>query len=119
VANQPYNYAGWQALLGERDQGIDLSAYSSLTFALRGQAGGERANVWLMMPDLDGSERFFWPLDPTTDWQTITVPLAHFESGTQEGERVDLARIHKIQFIFEWYDAPTSGTLYLDDLCVR
>lgn len=120
VSNALYNYSGWQALLGDSSNGIDLSSYTSLTFSIRGEHGGETPNVWLMTPIINGEyERYYSRQPLTPEWQRVSIPLGHFTSGTKPDEHVDLSKIHKIQVIFEWYQAPTSGTVYIDDLCVE
>jgi len=120
VSNEPSSYSGWQVLLGDSNLGIDLSSRTSLTFAIRGKEGGETANVWLMMPIMDGKyERFYKRLEVLPDWQQFTIPLTHFESGTEKGEQVNLAKIHRIQFVFEWRPEPTVGTIYMDNLCIE
>lgn len=120
VANTPSNYAGWEVLLGDSNSGIDLSSFDNLVFSIRGDDGGETPNIWLMMPIINEEfERYFLRLELGTSWQQAVIPLSHFTTGTAEGEQVDLDQIHRIQVIFEWYSEPTSGTIYLDDLCVQ
>jgi hypothetical protein len=121
------NYAGWEVRLGVDDySGIDLSpssSYSSLVFYIRGKDGGEEPNVYLMMPILDDYMRYWKDVELvspiTTTWQQIVIPLSHFETSQDPHQQVDLSNIQRIQFLFEWYSQPTSGTIYIDDLCVQ
>jgi hypothetical protein len=121
VANEPHNYSGWQVLLGDaNNSGINLSSYTSLTFSIRGENGGETPNIWLMMPIIDGQfNRYYKRLELTSSWDTISIPLQYFTSSTKEGERVDLQKIRRIQFMFEWHAQPTLGRVYIDDLCIE
>jgi len=100
-----FSYAGWVAGLG----GIDASHAQMLRFRIRGQAGGERFNIYLD----DGNMRR--PVDTadyvtiTKDWQEVTVPL---EVLARQG--VDLSHLQELQFVFEWRQM--SGTVYVDDI---
>jgi hypothetical protein len=119
------NYAGWEVWLGADDQsGVPFSAYNSLVFYIRGQAGGEEPNVYLMMPNTGTNFQRYWkdvelvaPL--TTSWTRIEIPLLHFTSSQEPNQQVNLSNIQRIQFLFEWYAQPTSGTIFIDDLCVQ
>jgi hypothetical protein len=99
------SYAGWTEDLG----GIDCSRCDTLSFRVKGTAGEEHPNIYLS----DGNAR--WGVDlekymePTKDWQTVTIPLHDFaEYG------VDLTHLAELQMVFEW--EPMSGTVYLDDV---
>ena len=86
--------------------------------------GGETPNVWLMTPIAGGGYRRYYRdveiyREVTTQWQEVVIPLADFETGTKPEEEIDLHHIHKVQVVFEWYGQPTSGTIYIDDLCVQ
>jgi RHS repeat-associated protein len=100
-----FSYAGWVAGLG----GINGSQATTLLFRVRGQAGGERFNVYLD----DGTTRK--PLDTakyvaiTKEWKEVSIPLEAF--GKQG---VDLSHLEELQFVFEWQQM--SGTLYVDDI---
>lgn len=113
-----YNYSGWEVVLGDINNGINLSSYSSLVFQLRGGGGGEKPNVWLWTPTSPGQElrRNYRKLEATESWQQIVIPLTDFTSSNP-AEQVNLSQINKIQFIFEWQN--DSGTIYIDDLCVQ
>jgi hypothetical protein len=115
------NYAGWEVWLGGDDySGIDLSSYNSLVFFIKSQNGDEELNVWLMMPVLDDYDRYYKAVtDLTTSWQRIEIPLMEFTVGQGIHEEVDLHNIQRIQILFEWYPEPTSGRIFIDDLCVE
>ena len=119
------NYAGWEIWLGADDQsGIPFLAYNLLVFNVRGQVGGEEPNVYLMMPAVGQDYQRYWKevkqvAPVTTSWTRIEIPLAHFTSSQAPNQQVDLSNIQRIQFLFEWYSLPTSGTIYIDDLCVQ
>jgi hypothetical protein len=42
-----------------------------------------------------------------------------FTMGQGIHEEVDLHNIQRIQIVFEWYSQPTSGRIFIDDLCVE
>jgi hypothetical protein len=115
------NYAGWEVWLGPDDNsGIDLSPYNSLAFYARGNAGGEVTNIYLMMPVVGGKYQRFWKAVPlATSWQQVVIPLSDFTLGQKPEEQVNLTNIQKIQILFEWYSQPTSGRIFVDDLCVQ
>jgi len=126
--NLDYSYSGWEVVLGDIDSGIDLTSHNSLTFYIRGAAGGETPNVWLMTPIAGGGyRRYYQNVEDhivgndrvTTQWQEVVIPLVDFATGTKPEEKIDLQHINKIQVVFEWYEEPTSGTIYIDDLCVQ
>jgi len=122
--NLPNSYSGWEVVLGDINNGIDLTPYNSLTFYIRGAAGGETPNVWLMTPIAGGGYRRYYRdvetyKQVTAQWQEVVISLEHFTRGTLPEEEIDLQHINKIQVVFEWYEEPTSGTIYIDDLCVR
>jgi hypothetical protein len=100
-----FSYAGWVAGLG----GINASRATTLQFRIRGQAGGERFNIYLD----DGTTRK--PVDSskyfavTREWKDISVPMEVF--GKQG---VDLSHLEELQFVFEWQQM--SGTIYVDDI---
>jgi hypothetical protein len=118
------SYSGWEVRLGDSTSGIDLTLYNSLTFYIRGAQGGETPNVWLMMPIIDEVfRRYYRDVEEygqvTIQWKKVVIPLTDFKTGTKPDEKIDLHHIHKIQIVFEWYPEPTSGTIYIDDLCVQ
>jgi len=126
--NLPNSYSGWEVVLGDINNGIDLTPYNSLTFYIRGAAGGETPNVWLMTPIAGGGyRRYYQNVEDhivgndrvTTQWQEVVIPLVDFTTGTKPEEKIDLQHINKIQIVFEWYEEPTSGTINIDDLCVQ
>lgn len=100
-----FSYAGWVAGLG----GIDASRVETLQFRVRGQAGGERFNVYLD----DGNRRKTVDSSKyvaiTKDWKEVSVPLDVF---ARQG--VDISHLEELQFVFEWQ--PMSGTIYVDDI---
>ena len=123
VLGEPNSYAGWEIVLGDINEGMDLSGYGSLTFYVRGAAGGETPNVWLMTPIEGDYRRYYQDVEaytpvPAGQWGAVTIPLFAFLKGSLPGEEIDLEAINKIQIVFEWYTEPTSGTIYIDDLCV-
>lgn len=127
VSNAAEYYAGWEVWLGADDlSGINLSQYGSLVFYIRGQAGGEEPNVYLMNPVVGGNYRRYWrdveQVTPiTTSWQQVVIPLSYFTSSPAPSQQVDLSNVQRIQILFEWYTSPTppSGRIFIDDLCVQ
>ncbi|KAA3664420.1 MAG: hypothetical protein DWQ04_05780, partial [Chloroflexi bacterium] len=119
-------YAGWQVLLGNPDTGLDFSNYTSLIFYIRGVNGVEKPppNMYLMMPQTTETFERFWKnvaeiTTITTSWQQIVIPLSHYETSTEQNQQVSLENIHKIQILFEWFESPTSGEIYIDDICIQ
>lgn len=124
VSAEGGNYAGWEVWLGDSDQtGIDLSKYSSLVVYIRGNVGGENPNIYLMMPGIDDYQRFWKAVESvapvTTSWSKVEIPLSDFTLGQGAHEHVVLTSIQKIQIVFEWSPQPTSGRVFIDDLCVQ
>ena len=115
------NYAGWEVWLGADDNsGINFSLYNSLAFYIRGDVGGEEANFYLMMPVVGGSYQRFWKTVPiTASWQHVVIPLSDFTLGQGPEEQINLTNIQRIQILFEWLPQPTSGRIFVDDLCVQ
>jgi hypothetical protein len=122
-SNVQYNgsqYSGWEVWLGDSDDsGIDLSLYSSLVFYIRGATGDEEPNIYLMMPITDVWQRYWEDVEVTTSWEPVVIPLVHFASGQEPTQQVDLRNVQRIQILFEWYEQPTSGRIFFDDLCVQ
>ena len=118
-------YAGWEVWLGADDySGVNLSSYSSLVFYIRGEVGGEEPNIYLMNPTIGENYKRFWKdieqvTTITTSWQPVVIPLSYFTSGPVPSQQVDLSNVQRIQILFEWYPQPTSGRIYIDDLCVQ
>jgi len=124
VRNEGWNYAGWEVWLDKNNaDGINLSADAELVFSIKGSTGGEEPNVWLMTPILDDYERFYKDvgevIQVNSSWQQVVIPLWQFTLGQKPHEHVDLEKIRKIQIVFEWYPEPTSGTIFIDNLCVQ
>ncbi len=118
------DYAGWEVWLGADDfSGINLSSYSSLVFYVRGSAGGEEPNVYLMMPITNDYQRFWKDVElvtpVTNSWKKVIIPLSDFTLGQDQNQQVVLTSIQRIQILFEWYTQPTSGRIFIDDLCVQ
>jgi len=101
-----FSYAGWAAALG----GVDASRTRYLRFRIKGQAGGERTNVYLD----DGVTRKFVDLAKyslvTTEWREVAVPLDDY---ARQG--IDVTHLEALEFVFEWEQM--SGTIYLQDVC--
>ncbi len=118
----PTDYAGWEILIDGKE-GVDLSQEHILSFYVRGTQGGETANIWLMEEvEGGGFRRYYRTINdyrPITDqWQQVNIPLVDFTTGSLAQEQIDLTHINKIQIVFEWYESPVAGTIYIDDACV-
>jgi len=99
---------------------LDASAYSYLTFWVRGEKGDEKFSVgaadrkWALTGDSAKSReigRYLPAGRITTDWQQAVIPLSEF--------RVDLTQMHSIAICFEGGLYPAGigrGTVYIDDL---
>jgi hypothetical protein len=77
--------------------GRDMSGYQTLSFELRGEAGGEYVFVGLKdnADRDDGTETKIRVSNLTTEWQTFTLPLSEFITA-------DLTRLYVVtEFVFE------------------
>jgi len=95
-----------------------------LAFYIRGEVGGEEPNIYLMNPTVGENYQRYWKdveqVTPvTTSWQPVVIPLSYFTTGPVPSQQVDLSNVQRIQILFEWYPEPTSGRIYIDDLCVQ
>ncbi len=99
-----WSVAGWAL------DGINLKASRYLRFAIRGAAGGEEPNLYLV--DTNGSREFVdleQYVQLTTDWQVVRIPLTDFSD-----QGIDLGHLANLEIAFEWSD--TQGMIYLDNL---
>jgi hypothetical protein len=89
--------------------GVDCREVRTVSFLIRGAAGGEKPNVYLD----DGNHRWGVPIDKytrlTKDWTRVTIPLHDFADFG-----IDLSHIDEFQLAFEW--EKMSGTVYIADI---
>jgi len=80
-------WCGYYTLLNQVDgEYYDLSSYKSVTFMVKGQAGGEVFEIgmadksWIIIGDSlkAGSIERYLPGGVTNEWQEVTIPLADF-----------------------------------------
>ncbi len=95
---------------------LDLSAYTYLSFWIRGAAGGEGFKVEVSDSVWNGSAvqvNNYLPSGITTTWQKVVIPFDIFEYGTT----VNRSALSRLTFIFDNADfsGATSGTIYVDD----
>jgi len=113
-------WCGYYTLLVRDDRYFDASAYTFLTFWVRGENGGERFQVGVadkqlgMIEDNVKSkpiEEYLPAKKVTTEWQKAVIPLNDMF--------VDYNLVHSISINFEasLFDADeNNGTVYIDDL---
>jgi hypothetical protein len=80
-------YAGWKTDL----RNVDLSDYDRLVFNVKGDAGGETPNIYLV--DGDDKRRFVTIENYAEEWQTIVVRLQSFYG-------LDLTRVQALEIIY-------------------
>ncbi len=101
------DYAGWKTAL----RNVDLSDYDRLVFNVKGAVGDETPNIYLVD---EGGTRLFVNIEdyytsPSTEWQTIVIPLQHFGS-------LDLTRVQALEIVIEWETTDVERTLFLDNI---
>ena len=122
----PYDSGGWcgyYTLVKSGPRYFDATPYQSLTFWVKGAAGGENFAVglsdkhWDDVGDSVKSEEIGKYLPGgkvTTEWQKATVPLSVF--------MVDLKELASVAVCFEGSLFPGGagqGTIYVDDLMLE
>lgn len=103
----------------------DFSAYSQLSFAVKGAVGDEYG----IKVELNCSERatyYFAKNVIKTDlsWDTIKIDLANFKdsdsNGTPTGNSVNPATLKKCSFVYTYWltawGGKSTGTIYIDDV---
>jgi hypothetical protein len=119
----PYGTGGWcgyYTTLRSGTKYFDATPYKSITFQIKGQAGGENFKVgladkhWEELGDSVKSEditKYLPQGKVTTDWQKATVPLEAF--FLEHSQIASLA----ICFVSECFPTGAAkGTVYIDDL---
>ena len=102
------SYAAWHSGL----DGLDVSSYDKLSFAVRGANGGENFHVWLV--DQEGHSGWVEVISYTTianTWPStpVEIPLQDFAA-----KNVDLTQLSLFKIAFEW--EPMNSTVYLDNV---
>jgi len=112
------SYAGYWSLLG----GENLSIYSSISFWVKGTAGGEFFKIELKNNSTDNNRKsaIVYVTDyldggVTTSWQEVTIPFHNFVNLDSWNNMKELV------FVFENYQSvtngsPTNGTIYIDKI---
>lgn len=109
IAYSGVSPTGW-ATMGSDLAGLDASAYESLSFCLKGAAGGERPNLYLA--DQSNHREFvdieaYLTVRPT--WQCVDIPL---QAYTSQG--IDITALSNFEVVFEWEDM--GGIVYVDEV---
>jgi hypothetical protein len=119
----PYGKGGWcgyYTALKRGEKYFDASAYTHLTFWVRGETGGERFQVGMadkqfgMVEDsvkARAIESYLPSKKITTEWQKAMIPL---NDMFVDYRLVDAISINFEADLFE--DEQTSGVVYIDDL---
>jgi len=102
------SYSRYWTLLG----GESLTAYTSLSFWVKGTVGGELIKIELK-DDTDSDAVYF--TEVTTSWQEITIPFQYFSNIN------NWTSMKELVFVFENYQSvikgrPTQGTIYIDKI---
>ena len=112
------SYAGYWSLL----EGEDLSGYTSISFWVKGMAGGEYFKVELKnnSTDTDRNRAAVYVTDyldggVTTGWQEVTIPFHNFVNLDGWNNMKELV------FVFEnsqsvTNESSTQGTIYIDSI---
>ena len=112
------SYAGYWSLL----EGEDLSGYTSISFWVKGTAGGEYFKVELKnnSTDTNRNRAAVYVTDyldggVTTGWQEVTIPFHNFVNLDGWNNMKELV------FVFENYQSdtngsPPQGTIYIDKI---
>jgi hypothetical protein len=111
--NTEAGWCGWYTLL----KGVDITAYNTLSFWVKGAEGGERFEIGMgdqEMQDLEIDAVYAGPIlsfvpegSVTTEWQQAKIPLARI------GSEIDLSRMGSIVF---WFKYEGRGRVYVDDI---
>ena len=108
----------------ENRQARDLTGYSGLVFAIRGD-GAYR--IWVQVRDDnpasadDGMEFWFASVRTSTEWRRVAIPFARLRSINKRTDgRLDLDKVRSIVFVLDrGADKPgTQGTIWIDDVGV-
>ena len=108
----------------ENRQARDLTGYSGLVFAIRGD-GAYR--IWVQVRDDnpasadDGMEFWFASVRTSTEWRRVAIPFARLRSINKKTDgRLDLDKVRSIVFVLDrGADKPgTQGTIWIDDVGV-
>jgi hypothetical protein len=87
---------------------VDVSAYETLSFYIKGGSGGEIPNIYLLRDDQNNEYRDIEEyVEVTPEWQLVEISLADFAD-------TDLAQVRSLQFAFEGEEM--AGVIYLDDI---
>ena len=112
------SYAGYWSLLG----GENLSIYNSISFWVKGTAGGEFFKIELKNNSTDNNRKsaIVYVTDyldggVTTSWQEVTIPFHNFVNLDSWNNMKELV------FVFEnsqsvTNGSPTNGTIYIDKI---
>lgn len=112
------SYAGYWSLL----EGKDLSGYTSISFWVKGTAGGEYFKIELKNNSTDANRNRaavyvtdYLDGGVTTGWQEITIPFHNFVNLDSWNNMKELV------FVFEnsqsvTNGSPTQGTIYIDKI---
>ena len=108
----------------ENRQARDLTGYSGLVFAIRGD-GAYR--IWVQVRDDnpasadDGMEFWFASVRTSTEWRRVAIPFARLRSINKKTDgRLDLDQVRSIVLVLDrGADKPgTQGTIWIDDVGV-
>ena len=97
-----YNNNWYASILWNNTTYLDISAYNYLTFAIKGDQGGESFRLELQYGT--NSTTSVNLSNTTTEWQEISVPLSGFAG-------LDKTRLRAVSIVFQ-----NSGTIYMDNL---
>jgi len=108
-------WCGYYSLLNQIDgEYYDLTKYKSVSFMIKGEAGGELFELgmgdrnWITIGDSlkAGSIQKYLPKGVTTEWQEVLIPLSDFG-------KLDLRQMGSFVINF---NKKQKGTVYIDDL---
>ena len=112
------SYAGYRSLLG----GENLSVYTSVSFWVKGTAGGEFFKIELKNNSADNNRNRaavyvtdYLDGGVTTSWQEVIIPFHNFVNLDSWSNMKELVLVFE-NYQSETNGSPTQGTIYIDSI---
>lgn len=102
----------WAVVVWDMDS-IDIAGAKNLSFRIKGLAGGEQPNIYLVSRTGGTEVKQMVDIENygvvVKDWKNFEIPLQNF---VKQG--IDLTTLTQVQLAFEW--ALMQGTIWVDDM---